>query len=146
MKMLLAAATLAFAAAPAFAADHVLVMKTKAASGKLNAFEPDYVRANIGDTIRIEVGDMSHNAEAMAGVWPAGVATFKGQINKPVTFTVTEEGLYGIKCLPHHGAGMVALVVVGDAPVTDAHRKVRQPGPLATKRFGELLDMAAAGK
>ena len=146
MKMLLAAAILAFASAPAFAAEHVIVMKTKAAGGKLNAFEPDYVRANVGDTIRIEVGDMGHNAESMTGVWPAGVPAFKGQTNKPVTFTVTENGVYGIKCLPHHGAGMVALVAVGDAQVTDAHRKVRQPGPLATKRFGELLNMAAAGK
>ncbi|MFN0024533.1 MAG: plastocyanin/azurin family copper-binding protein [Parvularculaceae bacterium] len=146
MRMLLATAILAFATAPAFAAEHVLVMKTKAAGGKLNAFEPDFVRANIGDTVRIEVGDMGHNGEAMTGVWPAGVPAFKGQINKPVTFTVTADGLYGVKCLPHHGAGMVALIAVGNAPVTDAHRKVRQPGPLATKRFGELLTLAAAGK
>ncbi len=144
LKTLLASAVLALAVTPALAVEHVIVMKTKAAGGKLNAFEPDFVRANVGDTIRIEVGDMGHNAEVMTGVWPAAVPTFKGQINKPVTFTVTENGLYGIKCLPHHGAGMIALVAVGDAQVTDAVRKVRQPGPLATKRWGELLTLAGA--
>lgn len=144
LKTLFASAVLALAVTPALAVEHVIVMKTKAAGGKLNAFEPDYVRANVGDTIRIEVGDMGHNAEVMTGVWPASVPTFKGQINKPVTFTVTADGLYGIKCLPHHGAGMVALVEVGNATVTDAQRKIRQPGPIATKRWGELLDLAAA--
>jgi pseudoazurin len=144
LKTLLAATVLALTVTPALAVEHVIVMKTKAAGGKLNAFVPDYVRANVGDTIRIEVGDVGHNAEVMTGVWPAGVPTFKGQMSKPVSFTVTADGLYGIKCLPHHGAGMVALVEVGTAAVTDAQRKIRQPGPIATKRWGELLDLAAA--
>ncbi|MDZ7628596.1 MAG: plastocyanin/azurin family copper-binding protein [Parvularculaceae bacterium] len=144
LKSVLASAALALAASPALAVEHVIVMKTKAAPGKLNAFVPDYVRANVGDTIRIDVGDMGHNAEAMKEVWPAGVPALKGQMSKAATFTVTADGLYGIKCLPHHGAGMVALVEVGDATVTDAHRKLRQPGPIATKRWGELLELAAA--
>ena len=28
-----------------------------------------------------------------------------------------QAGIYGVKCAPHVGMGMVALVVVGDAPV-----------------------------
>jgi hypothetical protein len=31
--------------------------------------------------------------------------------------TLTQEGVYGYKCLPHYGLGMVGLIVVGDVNV-----------------------------
>lgn len=40
----------------------------------------------------------------------------------------TTEGAYAIKCAPHLGIGMVALVVVGDAPANlDAVKELKLP-------------------
>lgn len=36
-------------------------------------------------------------------------------MNEAVKLTVEKEGAYVVKCTPHLGMGMVALVVVGDA-------------------------------
>lgn len=127
---------------PVAAAEHVIQMKNRGANNRSMVFEPDYVKAAVGDTIKIVVADKLHNAETIAGVWPEGVAPIKGKINEEITLTVTAEGLYGIKCTPHHGMGMVALIVVGNAKVTDAHRAVRQPG-LAQRLFTESLEKAA---
>ncbi|MOA06616.1 Pseudoazurin precursor [compost metagenome] len=46
---------------------------------------------------------------------PEGVADFKGKMNETVKVTVEKEGAYVVKCTPHLGMGMIALVVVGDA-------------------------------
>lgn len=137
----LAAATL-LAGMPAMAAEHVIQMKNRGANNRSMVFEPEYVKAAVGDTIRIVVADKLHNAETIPGVWPDGVAPIKGKVNEEITLTITAEGLYGIKCTPHYAMGMVGLIVVGKAPVTEAHRAVRQPGQ-AQRIFTELLDRAA---
>ena len=46
---------------------------------------------------------------------PAGGQTFKGNISQALKVTFTKEGLYGYKCLPHAGMGMVGLIEVGKA-------------------------------
>jgi len=54
--------------------------------------------------------------------------------------TFTTPGAYGIKCAPHFGMGMVALVVVGGAPTNlEALKAVKLPKP-AQQRFEPLYD------
>lgn len=75
---------------------------------------------------------------------PDGAAPFRGDFNKPYTLTVPAEGLYGVKCTPHYGMGMVALIEVG-APVNlEAAKAVKHPGK-AQPVFTELLAQVAAG-
>ncbi|WP_347140621.1 pseudoazurin [Paracoccus sp. SSK6] len=112
----LAAPALALAlAAPGLAAEHEVHMLNKGEAGMM-VFEPGFVKAEPGDTIHFIPTDKSHNVEAIAEILPAGVEPFKSKINEEYTLTVTEPGLYGVKCTPHFAMGMVGLVQVGDAP------------------------------
>ncbi|EZP71097.1 Azu1 pseudoazurin (Blue copper protein) [Sphingomonas paucimobilis] len=130
---------IALAAVPAEAKTIVIHMKNKGAEGSM-VFEPAFVKAAPGDVIRFVPTDPSHNAETIAGLWPARVKPAKGMINKELAVPVSTPGLYGFKCLPHYGMGMVALVQVGNAPAADvaAARAVRLPG-LAAKRMNGYL-------
>ena len=53
--------------------------------------------------------------------------------------TLTEAGLYGFKCMPHFGMGMVGLIQVGDNPANLKQlMDVRLPGK-AQARMMELF-------
>jgi pseudoazurin len=64
-------------------------------------------------------------------------------VNEQITVTFDQEGVYGIKCTPHYGMGMVALIVVGNAVNLEEAKAVKHPGK-AKKAFAELLEQAAA--
>jgi pseudoazurin len=126
---------------PAFAAEHVINMLNKGADGKAMVFEPDFVRAAVGDTIKIVPVDKGHFAVPLPKVWPAGVTEIKGKMNQEVVFTVEKEGVYGLKCTPHYAMGMVAIVQVGTA-VPDDVKALKLPGEVG-KRFEAQLAKAA---
>lgn len=135
----LAAAT-AFAV-PAMAAEHEVLMLNKGDKGAM-VFQPDFLKAEPGDTIRFVPQDKSHNAETIKGMLPAGAEGFKGKVNEEITYTVTQEGLYGIKCTPHYGMGMVMLVSVGESTNLEEAKAVKHPGK-AKKHFAELFENVA---
>lgn len=139
-RTLACAAVALFAAPlPASAKEIVVHMKNTGAEGMM-VFEPSFVKAKPGDTIRFAPTDKAHNAETLPSVWPKGVAPFKGAINKEVVLKVTEPGLYGIKCMPHYSMGMVALVQVGKPGAADlAAAKAAKLPPLAGKRMTAAL-------
>ena len=41
--------------------------------------------------------------------------TFAGKMGEDVAVKFDQAGIYGVKCTPHYGMGMVALIVVGNA-------------------------------
>lgn len=137
---LLAVPALVLAMAGAgFAAEHEVHMLNKGAAGTM-VFEPAFVKAEPGDTIRFIPTDKSHNVESIKEILPAGVETFKSRINEEYVLTVTEAGLYGVKCTPHLAMGMVALIQVGEAPADlGAAQNARLP-----KKARERLDAALA--
>jgi pseudoazurin len=134
--MLALAATVAFTGA-ASAAEHEVTMLNKGTKGAM-VFEPDFIRAEPGDTIRFVATHKSHNAETIKGMLPAGVAEFKGKINEEIVYEVTAEGVYGIKCTPHYGMGMVMLISVGASTNIEEAKTVKHPGK-AKAHFEELL-------
>ena len=140
---LLAGAAAAIAlASPASAADHVVKMLNKGKAGMM-VFEPALVKVKPGDTVTFVPTDKSHNAESIAGMMPTGAAPFKGKMNQPFKVTFAKPGLYGYKCLPHYGMGMVGVVVVGNAGSNlAAAQKVSHPGK-AKQVFGGLLSQPA---
>ena len=83
--------------------------------------------------------DKGHNVQFVDG--PDGVELApKSAVNKDVTFTLTEPGVYVYVCTPHATMGMIGIVIVGEATpeaiamVTDA--KVRGQ---SKKKFEALL-------
>ncbi|MBB6013804.1 pseudoazurin [Aquamicrobium lusatiense] len=124
------------------AADHQVQMLNKGDKGAM-VFQPDFIAAAPGDTVTFLPTDKSHDAESVNGMLPEGATPFKGKVNEQITVTFDKEGVYGIKCTPHYGMGMVALIVVGNAVNLEEAKTVKHPGK-AKKVFAELLEQAAA--
>ncbi|MCL4068074.1 pseudoazurin [Pseudomonas sp. GX19020] len=140
LATLLAAPAFVLALAGAgFAAEHEVHMLNKGEAGTM-VFEPAFVKAEPGDTIHFIPTDKSHNVEAIKDILPEGVEVFKSKINEEYTLTVTEAGLYGVKCTPHFAMGMVALIQVGEAPTNlDAAKTAKLP-----KKARERMDAEIA--
>ncbi len=143
MKLTLAAATaMLLAGSPAAAKEIVVKMKNQGAAGAM-VFEPAFVKAQPGDTVRFVPTDPSHNAETIPTILPAGVLSSKGAMNKEFVLPVKTPGLYGIKCMPHYSMGMVALVQVGNGPSSNlAAARAAKLAPFAAKRMTPLLAQA----
>ena len=69
---------------------------------------------------------------------PDGATPFEGKLNEELSVTLTVPGVYGVKCKPHYGMGMVALIEVGEPVNKDAAMAVKQTGK-AKKVFAELF-------
>lgn len=143
MAALVLGATVALAGS-ASAADIEIRMLNKGEKGMM-VFEPDFVRAAPGDTIRFVPVDKGHNAETIKGMVPDGATPFKGKFNQEVSVTLDKEGIYGIKCMPHYAMGMVALVEVGE-PVNLEEAKAVRHGGKAKAVFDELFGQAVASR
>jgi pseudoazurin len=135
-------AGLALTASPAAAKEHQVKMLNKGAEG-LMVFEPSFIKVAPGDTVKFLATSKGHNAESVAGMAPVGGTMFKGKINQEIVVRFAKPGLYGYKCLPHVGMGMVGLVQVGGA-VNNPQAAVaaaKLPG-LGKKKMAELLGKA----
>jgi pseudoazurin len=139
---ILATAFLAATSLSVSAAEHIINMKNKGADGTAMVFEPNFVRAAVGDTVKFVPVDKGHFAVTLPGLWPEGVPDAKGQPNAEFVITLPKDGLYGIKCTPHYAMGMIALIQVGNAPITDAVKAMKFPGPVG-KRYEAILAEAA---
>ncbi|MEH6718421.1 MAG: pseudoazurin [Aurantimonas endophytica] len=144
MRNLLAAITLGavMVAGAAGAAEIEVHMLNKGAKGVM-VFEPNLIVAAPGDTIRFLPIDKGHNVESIKGMLPEGAEHFKSKFNEEFTVTVDAEGVYGVKCTPHYGMGMVALIKVGEAANVDEAQAVTHPGK-AKVAFADLFSEAVA--
>ena len=136
--LLVAGAVMAMAvAAPAAAKDVQVKMLNKGAHGAM-VFEPALVRVAPGDTVTFVATDKGHNAEIISTMMPAGATPFKGKMNQSITVKFTRPGVYGYKCLPHYGLGMVGAVIVGSPPNAAQAKAVSHPGK-AKQVFASIL-------
>lgn len=136
-SLAIAAALLAF---PALSAEIEVKMLNKGSDGEAMVFEPAAVKAQPGDTIKFVPVDKGHDVVSMPGLVPEGVAEIKGKISQEVSFTADKPGVYVFKCTPHFGMGMVAVIVVGDAPANlDAVKAAKMP-----KKAKDRLDAEIA--
>jgi pseudoazurin len=140
-----AAALLALAGAAA-AAEVEVKMLDKGAEGAM-VFEPALVKIAPGDTVKFVATSKGHNAETIKGMLPEGAVPFVGKVNQDITVTFDKPGMYGVKCLPHYGMGMVGLIVVGTPANQSEAMAVTHPGKakqVMTALFGKLATQAAA--
>lgn len=138
-----ALAVVTLAAVPAYAKEHQVKMLNKGSDGSLMVFEPAFIKIAPGDTVKFVATQKGHNAESIAGMAPAGGTTFKGKINEEISVKFNKEGVYGYKCLPHLGMGMVGVVQVG-RPVNKGQAvaaAAKLPG-MGKKRMVELVARA----
>jgi pseudoazurin len=132
------AAVMIVAAGSAFGAEVEFKMLNKGAKGKM-VFEPDFVKINAGDTIEFKPIDKGHDAETIKGMIPTGAEPFKSKINAEFSVTLTENGVYGIRCTPHFGVGMVALIVVGTPENVEETKAIAVKVPAKAKKVFEEL-------
>ena len=117
-------------------------MLNKGAEGVM-VFEPALVKIAPGDTIRFVATDKGHNAESIKGMLPADATPFVGKNGEDVAVTFDKAGIYGVKCLPHYGMGMVAMVVVGTPANIEQAKTVPQPGKAKQVMAGLFERLAA---
>ena len=134
----LAAGLALFAVTAVQAAEFDVKMLNKGSDGTAMVFEPNVVHIAPGDTVHFIATDKGHDAMSVAGMIPDGAEPFEGKSGQDLTVTFTVPGVYGYKCKPHYGLGMVGIVVVGDPVNLDAAKAVKQIGK-AKKVFAELL-------
>jgi pseudoazurin len=138
---LIAAVSMALAGsfAGAAAADEIEVkMLNNNGKGKFMLFEPEFIKAKVGDTIKFIPTNKGHNAEAIPAIWPEGAGEFKGDLNQEAVLKIEKPGVYGIKCLPHYPMGMIALIVAGDELPNKDQLESYKPAGTAQKRYEAL--------
>ncbi|HEV7322688.1 MAG TPA: pseudoazurin [Ensifer sp.] len=125
--------------APVAAADFEVHMLNKGKDGAM-VFEPASLKVAPGDTVTFIPTDKGHNVETIKGMIPEGAAAFKSKINENYKVTFTAPGLYGVKCTPHYGMGMVGVVQVGESAANlEAVKSAKNP-----KKAQERLNAAFA--
>lgn len=143
MKSVFTAAALFAVVSPAaFAADFEVKMLNKGADGAM-VFEPTLTKIAKGDTVTFVPVDKGHHVETVKGMIPADATDFRGKLNETFKTTFTVDGAYLVKCPPHYGMGMVAVIVVGDAPANLDAIKTGKLSKKARQRVDAAL--AAAG-
>ena len=127
-KFVLATAfVVAVGTAPALAANVDVQLLNKGEMGSM-VFQPDLIKINVGDTVTFLPTDKGHDVQSITGLAPAGAESFKGDTSQPLTQTFTVPGVYEVKCTPHYGLGMVAVIVVGnDLSNLDALKAAHNP-------------------
>ena len=124
------------------AAEIEVKMLNKGTEGVM-VFEPALVKIERGDSIKFVATDKGHNAEAIKTMLPEGAAPFTGKINEELVITFDRPGVYGYKCTPHYGMGMVGMVVVGTPDNAEQAKAIVHPGK-AKQTFAKLFDNLAA--
>lgn len=122
---------------------HHVKMLNRSARGAM-VYEPEFLKVKPGDVVKFRATTSGHDAASIDGMMPAGAHPFKGRINEEIEVRFSEEGLYGIKCLPHYAMGMVMLIQVGDK-ASPAELTIPDAVPArARKRFQEIVERAKA--
>jgi pseudoazurin len=129
-------------AGAAGAAEVEVKMLNKGTEGVM-VFEPALVKINPGDTVKFVAADKGHNVEVIDGMLPEGGQKFVGKPNDEISITFDKAGVYGYKCKPHYGMGMVGMVVVGEPTNADQAKAATHPGK-AKQAFATLFDKLAA--
>lgn len=113
----LVAVALTLISGVALAAEHVVEMKNSGADGTM-VFEPGFVKAEPGDTVKFVLVDPAHNSVSVEV--PEGADGWQGAMNEGITVTLNEEGVYVYKCTPHAALNMAGVIQVGEAVNYDA--------------------------
>lgn len=114
-------------------------MLNKGPEGQPMQFDPAFLKIAPGDSVTFVATDKGHNTESIFEMIPEGADTWKGKMNEEITLTFDVEGIYGYKCMPHFGIGMVGFMQVGEnTDNLDSAETAKLPGRAKT-RMAELI-------
>lgn len=132
-------ATILLLSSPAAAGEVRVEMRNQSGSERF-VYEPDFIQISPGDTVVFIPIDKGHNAVSIDGFGPAGDQPINVGFNKEVSVTFDKPGIYGVKCTPHVGLGMVGIIVVGEVAVPEVTRaSIGKLPPKARLRLERLL-------
>ncbi|HVC29242.1 MAG TPA: pseudoazurin [Gammaproteobacteria bacterium] len=94
-------------------AANFVVKELNTGPGGTFVFDPMYLHAQPGDTVTFEATDAGHNSNSV--FLPAGAKSWKSEVSKPLTITLSQPGVYIYQCDPHYLFGMVGVIQVGAA-------------------------------
>ena len=99
---------------PSHATTYEIKMYNKDPKNKKNrmVFIPRVLKVKPGDTVKFVSSHSGHNSQSIKGMIPDGANKWKSKIGKDFEVTLQIPGVYGYKCTPHYGIGMVGLIVV----------------------------------
>jgi pseudoazurin len=143
-KVLMGAVALLALTTASVAAEIEVRMLDKGTEGVM-VFEPALIKIEPGDTVKFVGTNKGHNAESIKGMLPEGATPFVGKVNQDIAVAFDKPGVYGVKCLPHYGMGMVALIVVGTPSNADEAKAVVHPGK-AKHVFANLFNKLPAAQ
>lgn len=119
---IIAALSLALCSLPAGAADIEIRMLDKSGTGGMLAFEPDFVKANVNDTLVFVPVGRGHNSSSL--LVPSRADSWKAPFDKEFRVKLKKQGVYLYACDSHKVMGMVGVVQVGKAVNLEEARKV----------------------
>jgi pseudoazurin len=129
------------ATSPALAEEMATVrMLNVGSDGQATVFEPAIIRVAPGASADFIAEDFGHDAVAVADLIPTGAEKFVGYKNADLSVTFDQEGVYVYECTSHQGAGMIGIVVVGDAKanLAEIESKFRASASLSDKSKDKL--------
>ena len=99
---------------PSQAVTHEVKMYNKDPNDKKKrmVFIPRILKIKPGDTVKFISANKGHNSQTIKGMIPSDAKGWKSRIGKDFEVTLQTPGVYGYKCTPHYGVGMVGLIVV----------------------------------
>jgi len=138
-RSVLAIAAMLLLGTPASAGEVRMEMRNQSGSERF-VYVPDLIRISPGDTVVFVPFDKGHNAVSIDGFDTGGDQPINVGFNKEVSVTFDKPGIYGVKCTPHVGLGMVGIIVVGEVEVPEAARaSIAKLPPKARQRLELLL-------
>lgn len=112
-------------------------------------FVPQIVWAKRGDTIAFRTMETQW-IEPVPGMWPEDVPEIRSDPGADVDFKTTADGVYVIRSVPHWGAHMGVVLVVGQPPNLAAtissyleatrNDKEAKPAAVLLRRFQEQTE------
>lgn len=112
MKKIATLFTCLLLASGVFAAEHQIKMLNNGKDG-IMVFEPGFVKAAKGDTVKFIKTDPSHNSTSF--FTPKGATSWKSKMDEEIVVKLDAEGIYMYQCDPHKPMAMVGVIQVGKA-------------------------------
>jgi pseudoazurin len=109
LAILVLAASLAMARTACAAEVEVKLLNKGTDSGTM-VFEPAFVKIAPGDTVKLLSTDKGHDPESIKRMPPDGAKPLVSKGGEAIAIKFEQEGVYGVKCLPHYGICMVVMV------------------------------------
>lgn len=123
----------------AMSAVYEIKMLNKGSNGEIMVFEPDFIKVNVGDTVKLIPTDKAHSAQSFKDGLPKGAKEWKAGLGKEITLKMDVEGVHVFQCLPHYAMGMVGAIQVGKPTNLDTIKSTVKMRGKAQTRLDAIL-------